>query len=144
MFFKKFFVGVLSLVLLTVCGYTNNYDLRNAKYTVMDTYKAEAFLANDIYDTNATEEGIKKYYTNADYAILKEYRVNASSGFNAGLYELSNGKYIIAYGGTTATESGASTTDKILDDFADIIADLNLLNKKQKTTQPEEALTFYR
>ena len=130
MFFKKFFVGVLVLMVTFVASYATNYDLREAKYTIMGTYKAEAFVSNDIYSEDANGKYIERYYTNELYAELVDYSSSSvSSGFNAGLYRLSNGKYILAFGGTTAIKSGDSKIDKIRDSVGDIVSDLNLLNK---------------
>ena len=119
-------------------------DLQEANYPIMAEYRAEAYLANNTYSQNQDNagKGIKLYYTPNEYAVLLDYEVSVKTGFNAGLYQLSNGRYVIAFGGTTAKELGGSKIGNGIDLFQDVIADLNLLNAEKINDQPNQALDY--
>lgn len=119
-------------------------DLQDARYDIMEKYRAEAYLSYDIYSQKKVNEGqgTRLYYTPNEYAELLDYKVNETTGFNAGLYKLSNGQHVIAFGGTIATEEGTSDARRKLDIVQDVITDLNLLNSRKIIYQPYEAYAY--
>jgi hypothetical protein len=126
---------------------------------IMKKYKIEAYLSNDIYKQSQfggykiTNNGVKRgrlYYGKGsnDYAVLVDYypkdKAIDNNGFNAGVYKLADGRYMMAFGGTIAfSEDTTILKPKYIDYFLDAVTDLNLLNKNNKPMQVKSALNYY-
>ena len=135
-------------------------DLSNPKYPIMATYNAEAYVALNVYDQSESNEGSKYFYTTNKHVTLLDYISNPLTGFNGAIYQTSDGKYIIAFGGTIASSSSYSNlwptwlsnlldlgevsqnTQSKLDIVSDVITDLNLLNSRLVTNQPYDAHAY--
>ena len=94
---------IIAFVLAFVSkSFAIDFDLRYAKYPLMDKYKAELFLAYAIYAESKQTVGLPQRFTNRDAATLIEYFRDATTGINMGIYKLNNQKWVVAFGGTTA------------------------------------------
>jgi len=103
---------------------SSDLNLDNLRFSELDAYTAEAFLANNIYKRSKREEGVKFYYGETRYATLRYYENDITSGFNAGIYETDDGRYIVAFGGTFSVATDSSKKEKVIDTVADVITDL--------------------
>ena len=140
---------IIAFVLAFVSkSFAIDFDLRYAKYPLMDKYKAELFLAYAIYAESKQTVGLPQRFTNRDAATLIEYFRDATTGINMGIYKLNNQKWVVAFGGTTANakEEYEFFLNRVkrdifnkLDVVKDFITDLNLLQKRGKTYQPYQA-----
>lgn len=118
----------LTAVLIAVClsclssVYARDMNLSDTKYPVMSTYAAEAYLAFDIYTQSKTnsETGEKLYFVSNRYAVLEHYYFDNRTGFNAGMYRLKISRFVVAFGGTTASEDGATKSSAIVDSIGSL------------------------
>jgi len=141
------FIKYLIIFLFTLNLNATNYFLGKEKYDIMSKYRAEAFASKRIY---FGVEGSSEYYTNNKFLYLQEYYSNPDTGLNMGLYLVtkkdgSNGssslKFIVAFGGTLATNIKDSSIISKLDILNDFLTDLNFLNnRKLSIIQAKEAL----
>lgn len=114
-----------------------NANLNTKVKSLMIQKRAEAFLSNLIYDLGKVDIGHKYYYGKYKYAKLLWYDYDNESGFTAGFFQTNTGKYIVAFGGTSA-----ESIDEKEKAFADIFTDLNLLNYKYVDTQYSQCIGF--
>jgi len=143
---NRIFIKYLIIVMISLNINATDYFLGKAKFPIMDKYRAEAFASKRIY---TGVQGSEEYYTESKYLYLKEYIHDYSTGLNIGLYiiprDISKGfsdlKYIIAFGGTLATDIKDNEIISYLDIAKDILQDLNLLNNRELSiSQPKKAL----
>ena len=141
------FIKYLIIFLFTLNLNATNYFLGKEKYDIMSKYRAEAFASKRIY---FGVEGSSEYYTDHDFLYLQEYYSSPGTGLNMGLYLVTktNGssgssapKFIIAFGGTLATNIKDGSITSKLDILNDFLTDLNFLNnRKLSIIQAKEAL----
>ena len=108
-------------------------------------HSLEIFLASHIYDRTASDlyrTYAISYMGHTSVVMLDKYTDNPTSGFTAGIYRVisgyMSGKYIVAFGGTSAADRNSATSAAL----PDIVTDLNLLNFTKEDKQVEETRAF--
>ena len=111
---------------------------------LMAAVSTEAFLSNIIYDRSARELGKEFLFDYTDSsktsfktATLRKYQYNADSGFTGAIFETSENRVFIVFGGTTAQDA-ANKSEKLID----VIADIQLLSYDVLSSQVSETTEF--